>query len=186
MKRPLLLVGLLLVILCIVLGVGVAITREKLRCDVNTLVLAEGEMPEDWNLVWEIQPPALPRLGSRRAYGVFMQNGDETAHHTVYEYSNRTLAVLHITVENQTFFPSIGWNWRELEGTRGMPLCADQREIRCGDSDDPYLGSRCTAILRYGPYVSDFSSSVQEGVLSIEEFKQIVLKIDGQLCQCRN
>jgi len=33
-----------------------------------------------------------------------MQNGDETAHHTVYQYSNRTLAQLHILVDNEVFF----------------------------------------------------------------------------------
>jgi hypothetical protein len=185
MKRSLLLVALLLLTTCIVVGIGVVIRREKLECNVHALVLAEREMPEGWKEEWRVEPPALDRRGAKQAYGVFMQNDDETAHHTVYEYSNRTLAALHVSVDNQIFFPSVGWSWRELEGTGSLPLYADQRQIKCGHSNDPYLSDRCTAILRYGPYISDFSSTIREGVMSIDEFKQIVLRIDAQFGRCK-
>jgi hypothetical protein len=184
-KKSLILVALVLITVCVVGGIGVGIRKEKSQCDIHALVLVEREMPDGWQKEWVIESPVLEQRGAGQVYRVFMRNGDKTAHHTVYKYSNRTLATLRIFVDNQLFFPSAVWTWRELEGTEGLPLCADQRQIRCGDSNDPYLGDRCTAVLRYGSYVSDFSSSVQERVMSVEEFKQIVLGIDARFCHCK-
>ena len=185
MKKTIFIVALLLFLVCVVTSIGVVVRREILACDVQSLVWAEGEMPEGWEEAWKAEPPALDRMGAGQVYKVFMQSGDETAYHTVYEYSNRTLAALHIFVDNEVFFPSVGWNWGEMDDTGNQHLCADQHKIRCGHSNDPYLSDRCTAVLRYGPYISDFSSSVQGGFMSKVEFKRIVLRIDARLCHCK-
>ena len=71
-----------------------------------------------------------------------------------------------------------------MEGAKSLSLQADQRQIKCGESDNPYLDEMCAAVLRYGPYISDFSASIQEGTMSTEEFKQVVLEIDEIFRSC--
>jgi hypothetical protein len=100
-KKSLILVALVLVTTCVVGGIGVVIRKEKSQCDIHALVLAEREMPVGWQKKWVIESPVLEQRGAGQVYSVFMQNGDETAQHTIYEYSNRTLATLHIFVDNQ-------------------------------------------------------------------------------------
>jgi hypothetical protein len=178
-------VAVFLLAVLVVVGTLTVVRRENQKCSIDSLVLGEEGMPEGWKKEWSILPPALDTLGAQHAYSIFMQNGDETAHHTVYHYSNEWLAIFHIWFDDEVFFPTVGWDWSELEGANRLSLDADQQQIRCGDSNDPYLGSRCAAVLRYGPYISDFSSSTREGVMSTEDFEQIVLQIDDlfRLCE---
>lgn len=159
---------------------------ENPKCSIISLVLEEEMMPEGWRNKWAILPPALDTLGAQEARRMIMQKGDGAAGHTVYQYSNRWLATLHFRFEKELFFPSVGWKWSRLEGVNSLPLHADQLQLKCGDSNDPHLGNSCTAVLRYGPYISDFSSSIQEGVMSTEEFKEIVLKIDELFSLCED
>lgn len=141
-------------------------------------------MPEGWEVKWAVLPPALDSLGAQQAQSVFMENGLNTASHTIYRYSNRWLAAFRVRLHREVFFPSSGWDWSELAQSQNLPLQADDRQIRCGEGTLPILGNRCGAVLRYGPYLSDFSSSMEQGVMSIGEFEQIVLKIDDLFSSC--
>ena len=160
------------------------VRRGSQQCSIDSLVVDEGKMPEGWENKWTILPPALDALGAQEAYSIFMHNGNETASYAVFQYSNRWLATFHVWFDNEVFFPSVGWEWSELEGASSLPLNADQIQIKCGDSSLLHLDDRCTAVLRYGPYISNFSSSTQLGVMSTEEFKKVLLKIDDVFSSC--
>lgn len=184
MKKKLCIVAALFLAISIAACVLTIARRENPKCSINSLVLDEEGMPEGWSNKWGVLPPALEPLGAQQAYRMIMQNGNETAGHTVYQYSNRWLAAFHVWFDREMFFPSVGWDWSELQGASSLPLHADQWQIKCGDSNYPSLGNSCTAVLRYGPYISDFGSSIQEGVMSTEEFIEIVLKIDELFSSC--
>jgi hypothetical protein len=177
-------VGAFFLLLLIAACVLIAAWEESSKCGIDPLVLGEEKMPEGWKTEWVVLPPALETLGAKEACGVFLKNNDETAHHTVYRYSNRWLASFHMWFDRETFFPSVGWEWSDLEGAEALPVRADQWQVECGASNYPLLGSRCAAAFRYGPYVSDFSSSIKEGVMSTEEFTETVLRIDELFDSC--
>lgn len=184
MKEKSCVIAALFLMLPIAACVLITAWEESPKCSIEPIVLGEEEMPEGWETEWAIRPPALEKLGAQEAYGIFMQNNDGTAHHTVYRYSNRWLAAFHMWFDRETFFPSAGWEWSELNRTRTLPVHADQWQVKCGVGNYPLLGKRCAAALRYGPYVSDFSSSIQEGVMNTEEFTGIVLRIDELFGSC--
>lgn len=184
MNKKLYTVAALSLVAFIAVGVLAINWRKSPQCNIHSLILDEERMPEGWKNQWAILPPALETLGAQHAYSIFMQNGNATAHHTVYQYSSRWRAVFHIWFEKEIFFPSAGWDWSELTEAGNLSLHADHRQIRCGNGNHLYLDNRCTAVFRYGFYISDFSSSVQEGVMSIDDFKEAVLKIDELFSSC--
>lgn len=176
-----------LLFLLIVAGVLVIVRKENSRCSIEALAVDEKWMPEGWQNDDTFAFTLLPeqnRSGAQQALYVPMDNEHYTAYHTVYLYPNKWLAVFHIWFYREKFFPSVGWEWSELEGSRNLPLHADQWQVKCGVGNYSLLGNRCAAVLRYGPYVSDFSSSIQEGVMSTEEFEEIVLEIDELFSSC--
>ena len=84
--------GLMLVIL-ITACLWVGVRQENPKCDFDSLFLDVEEMPVGWEVKWVVLPPALDRLGAQQAQEFFMENGLNTASHTIYRYSNRWLAV---------------------------------------------------------------------------------------------
>ncbi len=168
-------------------------TIEYPECNIVPLVLDEERMPGGWRRsgLGTAFLAVQDRQVTQQAYYIFMENGNgtesippHTAHHTVYQYSNSWLATFYVWFEKESFFSSSGWQWSKLEGIDSLPLHADQIQIKCGDGNGPYYGDRCAAALRYGPYISDFSSSIQEEVMSTEEFKEMVLEIDELFGAC--
>ena len=158
---------------------------ENLKCDVDLLVLDETKMPIGWKNKWGILPPALDTLGAEQAYGMSMEKNEEGAGHTVYKYRNKWLAIFYLRFNKEIYFPSMGWNWSELKEAKNLPLQADQIQIKCGDSNYKYLDDGCSAVLRYGSYISDFGLSRKDDKIPTEEFIDIVLKIDEQFRQCK-
>ena len=105
--------------------------------------------------------------------------------HAVYRYRNRWLAIFHFWFDKEVFFPSGCADWSELQEADSWPLHADQRYIRCSVATCPPLNDYCSAVLRYGLYISDFNVSTSgDGAISLEEFKEIVLKIDERFRLC--
>jgi len=91
---------------------------------------------------------------------------------------------LFLRINNEVFFPSGLRTWLKLKESEDWLLNGDEVKIQCGDSDDPLLGFRCDAVIRYGQYISKFSSPIEKGVMSQEEFKATVLAIDDRIASC--
>ena len=176
-----------LLFLLIVASVLTTVRKENSRCGIEALAVDEKWMPEGWQNDDAFAFGLLlkqDRAGARQALHVPMNNGHSTAFHTVYQYSNGWLAVFHLWLHRETFLPSASWEWSELEGSRNLPLHADWWQVKCGAGPFSLLGNRCAAVVRYGAYVSRFSSSIQEDVMSTEEFEEIVLEIDELFSSC--
>jgi hypothetical protein len=176
-------VVLLFLSLCVLLGFLLSISQSA-KCNLESLLLQDNMMPDNWKRLWRILPPALPKEGAVDALKVVYENGNEIAQHTIYRYKNSLLTFLFLRINNQLFFPSGSWRWSDLAGSEDWGLNDDGGRIRCGDSDDPFLGDLCVAVIRYGPYISEFSSPIEEGVMSHEEFKALVVAIDEQIASC--
>lgn len=170
----------IIIIACIVGSVA----REQPKCTLDSLVLSDSDMPAGWRTQWTITPPALERKGAEQAYGITWLNDGGVAQHKIYQYSNRWLAAFHVHFNSKLYFPPGSWVWSDVEDIGQLSLQADQLWVKCGKSDDPYLDDRCAAVLRYGPYVSDFDSAMAAGKMSLEEFKQTLLKIDTLFGRC--
>lgn len=169
----------------------IMITRtEHPECRIESLVVDEEWMSGRWQIfdsdLWPAFLPIQDRLGAQEAYRMVMVNDDGVGiGHTVYQYRNRWLAAFHFWFDRAMFFPSVSTDWSELEHASHLPLHTDQQQILCGTAKDSLLGERCTAVLRYGSYISVFDASTSgEGTISLEEFEEIVLKIDERFSLC--
>ena len=169
--------------LCLLLGFVLSISQGT-KCDLEGLLLQDNMMPLNWERLWKVLPPALPREGAQDALEVDYENQNELARHTIYRYKNGFLAFLFLRINKEVYFPSGGRTWSQLEGSEDWLLHGDERRIQCGNSNDPLLGFRCDAVLRYGQYISEFSSPIGEGGMSQEQFKAIVLAIDDRATFC--
>ena len=125
--------------------------------------------------------PAQDRLGARRAYHIFLERDDLTAQQTIYEYASPLRARFHFWFDREVFFPS-SWAWETLENPPAVD--ADRYRILCGDSEDEYLGRRCGALMQYGPYLSDFSTSIDDQTMQVKDFRQLVTTIDERFKRC--
>lgn len=178
-----------LLFLLIVAGVLIIVRKKNSKCNIEALVVDEKWMPEGWRnddaFAFTLLPEQV-RLGAQQALYIPMDDGGyyNTAYSTVYQYPSEWSAVFHVWFHREAFFPSGDREWSELEGTRNLPLHADQWQVKCGVSNDRLLGDRCVAVLRYGAYLSVFNSSIQEDLMSIEEFTEIVLGIDELFGSC--
>ena len=181
--RRILNVILYLLTLCILLGFVLNFSQ-KTECDLESLILQDNMMPPQWERLWRVLPPALPKDGAQDALEVVYENQNEMASHTIYRYKNGLLAFLLHRINNEIFFPSGLRIWSQFEGSDYWLLNEDEDRIQCGDSDDPLLGYRCDAVVRYGPYISEFSSPIEEGIMGQEEFKAIVFAIDERIASC--
>ncbi len=186
MKKKLRIIAVLLFLLPIVVCALPFVVREHPKCSVEFLVLDEDKMTGGWRNDLGFLPPALDALGAQEAYAIIMVNDEGgSIGHTVYRYRNRWLAIFHFWFDGAVFFPSISTDWSELQEANNWSLHADQQYIRCGVATSPHLDDYCSAVLRYGPYISDFDASTSgEGGISLEEFEEIVLKIDEQFRLC--
>lgn len=162
---------------------------ENPKCDLSSLLLDEAEMPVGWRKLWVVLPEVLAldaAKGAQQAYSVSMEYArvpDEYgAHHTVYQYSNSVLSTFYFWLYYDRPVSYAGWP--ELREASNPPLQADRILIKCNDGNDPYIGKSCVAILRYGSYISDFGSSIEEEIMSIDEFQETVLKIDERFSEC--
>lgn len=153
-------------------------------CPLKSLLLPDDMMPTKWKREWYVLPPALPTEGAQDALKVIFQRGRGMADHTIYRYRNGLLAFLFLRINREVFFPSVGWNWAELAGSQAWGWQGQEARIRCGAGNDPLLGDRCGAVIRYGPYLSDFSASMGEGLVSEAEFQATVLALDAQIAAC--
>lgn len=168
---------------CILLGFVLNFSQSA-KCDLESLLLQDNKMPQKWERLWKVLPPALPRDGAQDALEVVYENQNDMASHTIYRYKNGLLAFLFLRVNNEVFFPSGLRVWSELEGSDDWPLNGDEEKIRCAESTDPLLGFKCDAVIRYGQYISEFSAPIEAGIMSHEEFKAIVLAIDDRITSC--
>lgn len=160
------------------------------QCDFENILLEDNMMPPVWERLWRVSPPSLPKLGAQDALSIVYEYRSNISHHSIYQYRNRAFATLFLSIFNQDFFPSSGdpsrsWIWSEVEGSSDWGLHGNINKIRCGDSNDPFLGSRCSAVIQYGAYISKFSSPMEEGIMSEEEFKKIVVGIDEKFLFCQ-
>ncbi len=183
-------VAVLFLVIPIVFCVFVHLWTERPRCTLPTLVLNHAQLPGEWKVsdpdLWPAFLPTQDLLGAQEAYATILANPDGgIIGHTVYRYRNRWLAAFYFWFNQAVFFASISTDWSSLEATEHLPLHADQRRIRCGIIQEPYPRDKCSAVLRYGPFISDFDLSVGEpGDLSLEAFLQIVVMIDEQFRSC--
>ncbi len=185
MRKKSCIIAVLLVLPIVVCALPFVI-REHPKCSVEFLVLDEDKMAGGWRNDLGFLPPALDALGAQEALLMTMKSDDNGAiSHAVYRYRNRWLAAFHFWLDGRGFFPSVSMHWSELEQADRLSLHADQQWIQCGISDDPILGDMCVAVLRYNSYISDFSALTSgEGAISLEEFEEIVLKIDERFRLC--
>jgi hypothetical protein len=185
-------VAVLFLLGAVVICMLTVVRREHPKCRIESLALSDEWMPGRWQIregdLWPAFLPERDRLGAQQAYQTAIGNDSGGAiSHTVYQYRNRWLATFRLWFDRETFFPSVGWTWKELEEANNLPLHAGQQQIKCGTANPGFslLGNQCSAVLRYGPYISDFGSSIgEEGDISIEEFMEIVLQVDERFTSC--
>lgn len=173
---------LLFVISCVLL----VVVGEQPKCSLEHLVLDQGKVPAGWRNDLGFLPPALETLGAHDAYLMTMKREDSGGiSHGVYRYRNRWLAAFHFWFDSAVFFPSASTDWTMLEQADRLSLHADQQRIQCGVAHDYPLGDSCAAVLRYGPFISDFGASIGEkGDITVEEFLEIVTLIDERFAPC--
>lgn len=169
---------------CLTLLGVVLFLPQNNRCDLDRLIVQDNMMPTAWKRRWQVLPPALPKEGAQDALNVVYENGSEIAQDTIYRYKNTAVAFLYFRINNQLYFPSGLWRWSDLAGSVDWRLNGDESRIQCGDSDDSLLGYLCVAVVRYGSYISVFSSPIEEGTMSTQEFNSIVVDIDNQITSC--
>lgn len=162
------------------------VIREHPKCSVEFLVLDEDKIAGEWRNDLGFLPPALDALGAQEAFLMTLENDSGgTISHAVYRYRNSWLATFHLWFDEAVFFPSNCTDWSDLQEANDLPLHADQQQIMCGTATCSPLTDYCSAVLRYGPYISDFDASIGAGGdISIEEFMEIVLKIDERFASC--
>jgi len=175
--------GLMFLAFITLLGFGLNLSQPA-YCNLEDLIVQDKMMPSEWKRLWRVLPPALPKHGAQDALNVVYENGSEIAQHTVFRYRNGFHAFLFLRVNHQLFFPSGLRKWIDLAGSGDWGLNGDEESIRCGDSDDPQFGYKCSAVVRYGLNISDFSSPVGEEIMSQEDFKRIVISIDDRFSSC--
>jgi hypothetical protein len=186
MKKRLHMVAGFLLIGLVTLVALVAVWREDPICGTDFLTLHAQDMPIGWRIEWRILPPALDeRMGALDAVRVFMQKDDMTAQHTVYQFPNRLSATFRMLwYPSESSFPSVGWAWSELDDSGVWPLESDRYHVKCGKPNLEHLDARCSAILQNGPIIAEFTSSIDAEGMSIQEFRETVLKVDGLLASC--
>lgn len=158
---------------------------DDLRCNLEDLILKDELMPSGWQKQWYVLPPALPEEGAQDALAVqFDRDNISFAHHTVYRYRNQMEAIVWLRVNRELYFPS-SWHWSALDASARWGLVPDETTVQCADTGIGGEASfRCNALMRYGPFVSKFGSPVGAGLMSIEEFKKIVVTIDKTFSAC--
>ncbi len=175
-------IGLLILTLLTIVCVWSVFRKDEPSCDVSSFIVDENTLLQsgysDMGPIWLTEED---RLGSEKAYRIFIEQDGYTAHHTIYEYRNTYVAQLHFVLEKEVFFPS-GWQWRKLDESEA--LNADAWQIQCGESSDPYLGNRCAAVLRYGKYISHLSSSMAKNFRSPQDFLDIIREFDTKFISC--
>jgi hypothetical protein len=151
-------------------------------CSLEDVLLGQKTLPGAWQSeLGAVYLPTQDKLGARRAYHIFLERDDLTAQQTIYEYASPLRARFHFWFDREVFFPS-SWAWEMLENPPAVD--ADRYRILCGDSEDEYLGQRCGALMQYGPYLSDFSTSIDDQTMQVEDFKQLVTTIDERFKRC--
>lgn len=177
-----LLPGIILALLALGLfGQGVSCSAGS-SCSPEDVLLDQEALPGAWQSEFgAVYLPAQDRLGARRAYHIFLERDDLTAQQTIYEYASPLRACFHFWFDREVFFPS-SWAWETLENPPAVD--ADRYRILCGDSEDEYLGRRCGALMQYGPFLSDFSTSIDDQTMQVEDFKQLVTTIDKWFKRC--
>lgn len=189
-KKSSILLVLILFVIFVMACVAIITGMEYPKCDIESLVLDEDKGLEGWQRGdEELYPTFLlvqDRLGAQQAFSNFMVRGNQELGHTVYQYSNRWLAKFHMWFDREIFFPSVGWEWSEMKGASNLSLHADQIHAQCGRSNLQYLDDGCVAVVRYGPYISDFTTFTQKEGMSTEEFKEFLLKIDELFRRCKD
>lgn len=65
---------------------------------------------------------------------------------------------------------TIGTPDRRVQVTFTPVAVTETARVHCGRSSDPYLGDRCSAVLRYGKYISRLSSSIAEDFRLPQDF----------------
>lgn len=173
----------ILIIFCLC-GFITLFLPQKNLCSLETLILTDNMMPIGWTRFGRVSPPALPKQGAYDALGVIYENGSEIAHGEIYRYKNSLQSFFFLRINNQYYFPSGSWKWSDIDGSEDWGLNGDEYRIKCGESDDPFLDNLCGAVIRYGPYISEFHSSSEEGLMSLDEFEAIVVAIDEQISNC--
>ena len=174
----------LVTLLAIFLATSCTPPTGEYECDISTIAPTTDAMPDGWEEKWAVLPPALDTLGALDAYNVVMENEGRVSQHTVYRYADGLSAASSLQSNGCWFFPS-SWDWSEASDSENLSLYADRKIIQCGESGEPYLGKRCTAVLQYGQYVSDFTAPIEDGIMSLDEFLAVVQHIDNTFQMCR-
>lgn len=176
---------LILLALCSLL-VLVIFGYQKPKCPLENLILQDDMMPSEWGRLWRVLPPALPTDGAIDALEVDYENGNNRASQTIYRYKNEFLAFFFLRFNNQVLFPTAWIRWTNLNGSESWNLNGNENRIQCGESQYPIIGYRCSAVVRYGQFISQFSTPLVDGNMNAEQFKSIVLAIDDQISTCIN
>jgi len=177
--------ALIFLALCGLLGLAL-FGYQKPKCALENLILQDDMMPSEWERLWRVLPPALPTDGATDALEVDYESGNNRASQTIYQYKNEFLAFFFLRFNDQVLFPTAWIKWTNLNGSESWDLNGNENRIRCGESQYPVIGYRCSAVVRYGQFISQFSTPIIEGNMSAEQFKSIVLAIDDQISTCIN
>lgn len=76
-------------------------------------------------------------------------------------------------------------DWRVPEGWTYTTPIADEFMFRCG-TDDFLQVTRCSALARYDEVISEFSTPLVPGVMTLEDVEQILREIDRRMAQLKN
>lgn len=110
----------------------------------------------------------------------------EKAGHTVYRYQNRWLAAFFFRYNQPIYFPSGLPPTAPVAGSEDWRLGGDSQAIQCTIPDRVTVGTlpRCTAVIRYGLLISDFSTPIGEPFMSEEQFRTLVQLVDERFRSC--
>lgn len=151
---------------------------------VTSLILEESVMPNGWHSPdGPVRLPAQESDGAREAHHIFMENGGLTATYWIYEYSNEPLAAFYYWFNRPYYFPGHMTEWSNLD-LNGLDLHADQHRIACAEADD-FFGATCSVALRYGVKIANFYTGLQEDIMDVTDFKNVLIAIDGMFVSSR-
>jgi hypothetical protein len=159
-------------------------------CTPEALILTASQLSDDWHIsdsdLWPAYLPEQDDLGAKEALRTLLENDSGgLVGHTVYRYRSSFLAVWRLWFDKQVHFPSACMKWETVPEIPGLSLQTDQFMLMCGTATCSETPDQCTAIVRYGNYVSELSLTVRGDTTSAEELVEFLVKIDNRVRLCR-
>lgn len=196
-RRPLatcgfLLLSCLVTIICLRLLFTVPIPRTE-QVNLYNLTLSLAAFPFATE-IWE-GPMRMPRdpsidLNSEDNLSVFFKlaGSNRLSSHFLYKFPNAFRSWWEFgTAHRVWFYDPNRYNWETPPGWSYQSPIADAFTFKCAEIEsysqdiETLTITRCTAVARYGEFISKFSTPLVPGVMELDDVERILREIDNRM-----